>query len=97
VEAVLTDVPGVAEVAVFGLPDDRWGQRVCAAVVTARGAVDDDVVAAVATHAAAHLAGYKRPKEYRVVDALPRTATGKVRRLALSDGDDPVGAGPEPV
>jgi len=82
---------------VFGLPDDRWGQRVCAAVVTARGAVDDDVVAAVATHAAAHLAGYKRPKEYRVVDALPRTATGKVRRLALSDGDDPVGAGPEPV
>jgi acyl-CoA synthetase (AMP-forming)/AMP-acid ligase II len=97
VEAVLTDVPGVAEVAVFGLPDDRWGQRVCAAVVTARGAVDDNVVAAVATHAAAHLAGYKRPKEYRVVDALPRTATGKVRRLALSDGDDPVGAGPEPV
>ena len=54
-------------------------------MVTAAGAEDDDVVAACAAHAAGHLAGYKRPKEYRVVAALPRTATGKVRRLALPE------------
>jgi len=85
VEAVLAGVPGVVEVAVFGVPDDRWGQRVCAAVVTGATADDDAVVAALAAFAATHLAGYKRPKQYAVVDALPRTATGKVRRLDLPD------------
>jgi long-chain acyl-CoA synthetase len=93
VEAVLADVPGVDEVAVFGVPDDRWGQRVCAALVTGGGAADETVLAAVAAHATDHLAGYKRPKEYRVVDALPRTATGKVRRLALSEASDPAAGG----
>jgi long-chain acyl-CoA synthetase len=83
VEAALADVPGVEEVAVFGVPDDRWGQRVCAAVVTDGQDGDDAVVAALAAHASARLAGYKRPKQYAVVAALPRTATGKVRRLAL--------------
>ena len=97
VEAVLAEVPGVAEVAVFGLADDRWGQRVCAALVTAPGTVDEDVVQAVVAHAADHLAGYKRPKEYRVVEALPRTATGKVRRLALADTPDPHGGPTGPV
>ena len=83
VEAALGDVPGVGEVAVFGLPDERWGQRVCAAVVPVAGADAAGVLAAVADHAATHLAGYKRPKQYEVVDGLPRTATGKVRRLQL--------------
>ena len=83
VEASLADVPGVEEVAVFGVPDDRWGQRVCAAVVTDGSQGDDAVLAALAAHATARLAGYKRPKRYTVVAALPRTATGKVRRLAL--------------
>ncbi len=82
-EASLSDVPGVEEVAVFGLADDRWGQRVCAAVVPAVGSDPERVVRALADHAAAHLAGYKRPKQYEVVEALPRTATGKVRRLEL--------------
>ncbi len=94
VEAVLADVPGVREVAVFGAPDDDWGQRVCAAVVTDG---DPAVLDALAAHATSHLAGYKRPKAYAVVPALPRTATGKVKRLALPhvlglDGTDP-GAG----
>ena len=71
VEAALAEVSGVREVAVFGLPDERWGQRVVAAVVTTAGAGDEDVVAAMGAHAAVHLAGYKRPKEYRVVGALP--------------------------
>ena len=83
VEAALADVAGVAEVAVFGMADERWGQRVCAAVVVVPGADTDAVVAACAEHASSHLAGYKRPKQYEVVEALPRTATGKVRRLDL--------------
>lgn len=83
VEAALSDVAGVDEVAVFGLADEQWGQRVCAAVVAAPGADSAAVVAACSDHATQCLAGYKRPKQYAVVDELPRTATGKVRRLAL--------------
>ncbi len=82
VEAVLADVPGVREVAVFGVPDEEWGQRVCAAVVADDGA-GGAVLDALAAHAASHLAGYKRPKQYALAPSLPRTATGKVRRLAL--------------
>ncbi len=80
VEQVLARVPGVREVAVFGAGDDQWGQRVCAAVVGT--ATEADLRAA----AAASLAPPKRPKEYRFLDALPHTATGKVRRLDLQQG-----------
>ena len=83
VEAALSDVAGVDEVAVFGLADDLWGRRVCAAVVAVSGADPVAVVAACRDHAEQYLAGYKRPKQYEVAEALPRTATGKVRRLAL--------------
>jgi long-chain acyl-CoA synthetase len=85
VEAALADVVGVEEVAVFGVVDERWGERVCAAVVIAPGADPGVVMAACAEHASSHLAGYKQPKQYEVVEALPRTATGKVRRLALPE------------
>ena len=98
VEAVLSGVDGVAEIAVFGLDDDRWGQRVCAAVVIkdggGHGAGGDGaggegagaaVLSAVEAHARSHLAAYKRPKRYAVVDALPRTATGKVRRNLIPE------------
>jgi long-chain acyl-CoA synthetase len=84
VESVLSDVPGVEELAVFGLADEQWGQRVCAAVVTAASADPGTVLAALAEHASTRLAAYKRPKQYEVVDTLPRTSTGKVRRLALA-------------
>jgi long-chain acyl-CoA synthetase len=77
VEAALEDAPGLADVAVYGRPDDRWGQRVCAAYV---GDVDEDTLRALA---AERLSPPKRPKDYRRVDALPRTATGKVRRTEL--------------
>ncbi len=77
VESVLVDVPGVVDVAVFGRPDDSWGQRVCAAYV---GEVAEDALRARATE---RLSPPKRPKEYVRLDALPRTATGKVRRHEL--------------
>jgi long-chain acyl-CoA synthetase len=93
VEAVLGDVPGVVEVGVFGLPDDRWGQRVCAALVLApagRGdhrkdaARAEDLIESVRARAGQQLAGYKRPKQYVVLEALPRTATGKVMRGSIA-------------
>ena len=79
VERVLADLPGLTEVAVFGVDDERWGQRVCAAVV---GDVDG---AAVQDFARDHLAPHKRPKDVRIVDELPVTATGKLRRNVLAD------------
>ena len=79
VEQVLGEVPGVDDIAVYGVDDEQWGQRVCAAVV---GAVDD---ATLDAHARTHLAPAKRPKDYHRLDELPRTPTGKVRRLDLPD------------
>ncbi|RLV49511.1 AMP-dependent synthetase [Nocardioides mangrovicus] len=77
VEAVLTEADGVLDVAVFGVDDDRWGQRVCAAVV---GSASPDALEAFARE---RLAPAKRPKQYYRLEELPRTATGKVRRLDL--------------
>ena len=79
VENALREHPGVTDVAVFGVADERWGQRVCAAVV---GDVDPDDLRALAVE---RLSPPKRPKEYVALADLPRTATGKVRRLALPD------------
>jgi long-chain acyl-CoA synthetase len=78
VENVLSGLAGVTDVAVFGAPDERWGQRVCAAVV---GDVRPE---AVVEHARTHLAAYKCPKDVYFVDDLPRTGTGKVRRSKLA-------------
>jgi len=79
VENVLSTLAGVEDVAVFGAPDNRWGERVCVAVV---GDVQPD---AVVDHARAHLAAYKCPKDVYVVDDLPRTGTGKVRRSVIAE------------
>ena len=77
VEAVLDAHPGVVESAVFGVPDDEWGQRVVAAYV---GAADPDELARWVRD---RLAAAKRPKEVHRLADLPRTSTGKVRRLDL--------------
>jgi len=88
VEAALAEVEGVAEVAVFGVGDAEWGERVCAAVVGRVAEAD------LRRHAAGRLAPYKRPKDYYFLDELPHTATGKLRRrdlaalLGLGAGDD---------
>ncbi|MGH9080524.1 MAG: class I adenylate-forming enzyme family protein [Acidimicrobiales bacterium] len=86
VEQVLGEVEGVAEAAVFGLADEEWGQRVCAAVVptAAPGSPPASrLLDEVAAFAATRLAGYKRPKQYVVMDKLPRTATGKLQRSRI--------------
>jgi len=77
VESVLLACPGVDQVAVFGVDDEQWGQRVCAAIV------GDVAEADVRAWAAERLAGYKRPEDYYRLDDLPRTGSGKVRRIAV--------------
>ena len=79
VEDVVIRFPGVIEVAVVGLPDADWGETVTAAVV-ASGPLD---MAALAAHCAAHLAGYKVPRQFRIVERMPRTPTGKIMKYAL--------------
>ena len=79
VEAVLDAHPGVVESAVFGVPDDDWGQRVVAAYV---GTADPAELGAWARE---RLAPAKRPKALHALDELPRTSTGKVRRLDLPE------------
>lgn len=78
VEQVLGQCPGVVEVAVYGVPDAEWGQRVCAAVV---GDVAEETLAGFARE---HLAPPKRPKTWVFTEALPRTLTGKVLRSELA-------------
>jgi 2-furoate---CoA ligase len=80
VEDVLASHPGVREVAVIGSADDRWGQRVVAIVV---GEATEDELD---THClASPLARFKRPREYRFVPTLPKSASGKILRRVLRD------------
>jgi acyl-coenzyme A synthetase/AMP-(fatty) acid ligase len=83
IEAALASCAGVGEVAVVGVPIDEAKTLVTACVVRSSedGAGLDEE--ALARHARTHLAGYKQPHAYRFVDALPRTANGKVLRRAL--------------
>ncbi len=84
VEAVLAEHPGVADCAVVGVPDERWGELVVAYVVRADAELD---AAACEAHCHGHpmLAAYKRPRAYRFVDALPMTATGKKLHYRLRE------------
>jgi fatty-acyl-CoA synthase len=84
VETAIGPLPGVAELAVVGLPDPRWGEVVCAAVVLAPDSVPptvDDLRARLAS-----LAPHKHPRLIAVVGAIPRTtATGQVMRSRLRE------------
>lgn len=84
IERVIASAPGVASVAVFGVDDERWGQRVCAAVVAEPSGVEPDT-GAVMAYARERLAGYKCPKDVFLVDELPYTVTGKLQRLQLPE------------
>jgi fatty-acyl-CoA synthase len=83
IENVLAESPKVAEVAVIGRPDPRWGDAVVAIVAPAAGVelTADEVIGLLQ----GRIARYKHPREVVFVPALPRTALGKVRREALRD------------
>lgn len=82
VEQVIAELPGVREVAVCGVDDDLLGQAVAALVVADPAQVQGEM--AVKAHCRAHLPTYKIPRVVRFVDALPRTASGKIRRADLA-------------
>ena len=81
IEAAIESYPGVSEVAVVGVPVDATKTLVTACVVPQDGArIEEDGLRA---HAEQHLAGYKQPHQYRLVEELPRTRNGKVQRKVL--------------
>jgi fatty-acyl-CoA synthase len=81
VERVVVRHASVLDAVVYGVEDATWGERVECAVIPAPGSSFD--TAALRAHCAAHLAGYKVPKRFRVVDEFPRTSTEKLDRQAL--------------
>ena len=93
VESVLAGFPGVVEVAVVGVPSERWGETPMAFVVTAGGEPDPTEVIAFARHRLAH---YKCPTAVTFVPALPRNPSGKILKRELrqpywlTEGTSPV-------
>jgi len=84
IEEILKRHPQVRDVAVVGLPDRVWGQRVAAAVVAAPGADVARLPGELRELAATSLAPYKQPREIVVLSELPRTPLGKVQKNALA-------------
>ncbi|MEQ1494270.1 MAG: AMP-binding protein [Novosphingobium sp.] len=82
VEAVLAELPEIAEAAVIGVPDERWGEVGRAFIIPRAGAVltEEQVIA----HCRERLARFKVPVRVIIADAIPRTASGKVQKHLLS-------------
>jgi len=81
IEALLVGYPGIAEYTVIGLPDARWGESGCVAVVPKAGTVIDR--SELLGFLAARLARHKLPKTVTILESLPRTSTGKIQKAAL--------------
>jgi acyl-CoA synthetase (AMP-forming)/AMP-acid ligase II len=83
VEDLLAGHEAVVEVAVFGVDDEQFGQRLKAVVVLREGvSVSEDDIK---QHVKSNLAGYKVPRDVEFVDELPRTSTGKVLKRELKE------------
>ncbi|MCD4524353.1 class I adenylate-forming enzyme family protein [Nocardioides sp. cx-173] len=85
VEDVLREHPAVVDVAVIGVPSTTWGEEVAAYVVL-RGALDDACRDSLSAHCRDRLAGYKMPRHWDALEALPRNAGGKVLKRELRAG-----------
>ena len=83
VEQAVVSHPAVLDVAVIGVPDEKWGERPKAYVVLADGreATEADLIA----HVKSRIASYKAPREIEFVAELPKTSTGKIRKNELRD------------
>ena len=83
IEQRLFTHPSVGDAAVVGIPDEKWGEQVCAFVRAAPGAsVDRDELDA---HVRAELAAYKAPRLWVFVDEFPMTPSGKIQKFVLRD------------
>jgi fatty-acyl-CoA synthase len=81
VESALLELPGIDEAAVIGVPDERWGEAGLAFVVLSPGEPADPEALRAALRE--RLAAFKVPRHVRFVAALPKTATGKIRKQDL--------------
>ena len=79
IEAVLGDHPKIDQIAVIGMPDKRWGEKVVACVVSHSGCTEDEVMAL----ATKNLAGFKKPKNVLFFDSLPSNEVGKIVKKDL--------------
>ena len=86
IEEVLVKHPDIVEVSVIGRPDREWGESVVAYVVMKDGTSLD--TASLDEFCLASIARFKRPREYRLIDALPRNSYGKVLKTKLRELDD---------
>ncbi|MFM9371425.1 AMP-binding protein [Streptomyces sp. Da 82-17] len=83
VEDAIFSHPAVAEVAVIGVPHEKWGETIKALVVLAEGATADE--ADIIAHCKARMAGYKAPTSVEFRADIPRTATGKIQKFKLRE------------
>ncbi len=83
VERVLLEHKGVADAVVVGLPDEEWGEKVCAAIVPAAGTHPTTLLTELDPWVRPRLTSAKRPRRWAFVDAIPRTAADKVDRAAV--------------
>jgi fatty-acyl-CoA synthase len=83
IEEFLYTHPAIADVQVFGLPDERYGEEVCAWVIAVDGAELDEE--AIRGFCEGRIARYKVPRHIRFVDAFPLTVTGKVQKFRMRE------------
>lgn len=83
IEDTISAHPGVQEVAVFGIPDEIYGESVCAVIVKRKGYPlnQDDII----HHCASRISSYKKPKRVEFMDELPKNASGKVTKNVLRE------------
>ena len=84
VEGVMMRHPAVLEIAVVGMPDEKWGESPHAFVVLAAGA--SATAAELTAYAREQMAHFKTPRSFTFVDQLPKTATGKIQKYVLRGG-----------
>jgi fatty-acyl-CoA synthase len=85
VEAAIDSYPGVLEVAVVSAPDAKWGERPKAFVVPKAGVTL--VAADIIAHVRTQIAHYKAPDQVEMVESLPKTSTGKIRKVELREAE----------
>ncbi|HID05133.1 MAG TPA: long-chain fatty acid--CoA ligase, partial [Aigarchaeota archaeon] len=83
--AILYEHPAVKEAAAVGVPDERYGQRIVAAVVLKPEKKGEVTADELSKYCGERLAEYKRPSEFIFLDELPKTPVGKVLRRAVRD------------